>query len=202
MSKKNITLDPFQAWCHRWGRIGTLIALVYMIYLPFIVLNYYDCVPSLGSVFNVATFGILAIYIPVGISEALSYTSTADMMANASASEFGVVLILMSVGMLSGFLILIPFGKKLMTSVDKTKGGNGWSNVLSGCFMLVLLAVYVPVLLICDTYQALVMITGLIVAIVLGIVAKKPGMAWLNNFIMAGSMIVGMVSALLWTSIF
>ena len=46
------------------------------------------------------------------------------------------------------------------------------------------------------------MITGLIVAIVLGIVAKKPGMAWLNNFIMAGSMIVGMVSALLWTSIF
>ena len=76
MSKKNapITLDPFQAWAHRWGRIGTVIALIYMIALPFIVLNYYDCVPSLGAVFNVATFGILAIYIPVGISEALSYT--------------------------------------------------------------------------------------------------------------------------------
>ena len=74
MSKKNYTLDPFQAWAHRWGRIGTLIALVYMISLPFIVLNYFDCMPSLGSVFNVATFGILAIYIPVGISEALSYT--------------------------------------------------------------------------------------------------------------------------------
>ena len=74
MSKNKITLDPFQTWCHRWGRIGTLIALVYMISVPFIVLNYYDCMPSLGSVFNVATFGILAIYIPVGISEALSYT--------------------------------------------------------------------------------------------------------------------------------
>ena len=74
MSKNNYTLDPFQSWAHRWGRIGTLIALVYMIALPFIVLNYYNCVPALGSVFNVATFGILAIYIPVGISEALSYT--------------------------------------------------------------------------------------------------------------------------------
>ncbi len=76
MSKKNapVTLDPFQSWAHRWGRIGTLIALAYMISLPFIVLNYFDCMPSLGSVFNVATFGILAIYIPVGISEALSYT--------------------------------------------------------------------------------------------------------------------------------
>ena len=30
MSKKNnpVTLDPFQSWCHRWGRIGTIIALV------------------------------------------------------------------------------------------------------------------------------------------------------------------------------
>ena len=76
MSKKNnpITLDPFQAWCHRWGRIGTLLALVYMVSLPFIFLSVYDCVPSLGEVFNVATIGILAIYIPVGFSEALSYT--------------------------------------------------------------------------------------------------------------------------------
>ena len=50
MSKKNnpVTLDPFQAWCHRWGRIGTLLALVYMVSLPFIFLKVYDCVPSLG----------------------------------------------------------------------------------------------------------------------------------------------------------
>lgn len=76
MSKKNnpVTLDPFQAWCHRWGRIGTVIALVYMVALPYIFLGVYDCIPSLGEVFNVATFGILAIYIPVGFSEALSYT--------------------------------------------------------------------------------------------------------------------------------
>ena len=76
MSKKNtnITMDPFQAWCHRWGRIGTLLALVYMVSLPFIFLSVYDCIPSLGEVFNVATIGILAIYIPVGFSEALSYT--------------------------------------------------------------------------------------------------------------------------------
>ena len=76
MSKKNnsITLDPFQAWCHRWGRIGTLVALVYMVALPFVFLSIYGCLPSFGEVFNVATFGILAIYIPVGFSEALSYT--------------------------------------------------------------------------------------------------------------------------------
>ncbi|MBO4982295.1 MAG: hypothetical protein J6C84_10485 [Lachnospiraceae bacterium] len=66
--------DSFQIWCHKWGRIGTLIALIYMIALPFIVLTYFDSVPSLGEVINVGTISILMIYIPVGFSEALSYT--------------------------------------------------------------------------------------------------------------------------------
>lgn len=136
------------------------------------------------------------------LAAVLGFGSTTEMMADASGDQFGVVMILMSIGMLSGFLILLPFGKKLSTSVDKTKGGNGWSSVLSGCFMLVLLAVYVPVLLICDTIQALVMVTGLVVALLLSAFASKPGMSWLNNFIMAGSMVVGMLSSLLWTAIF
>lgn len=67
-------MDPFQAWCHRWGRVGTVIALVYMVAIPFIVLVVYDSVPSLGEVLNLSTISILLIYIPVGFSEALSYT--------------------------------------------------------------------------------------------------------------------------------
>lgn len=51
-----------------------MIALAYMIALPFIVHGVYGCMPTLGMVFNVATFGILLIYIPVGFSEAITYT--------------------------------------------------------------------------------------------------------------------------------
>lgn len=72
--KRTQELDSFQEWSHKWGRIGTLIALIYMIALPFIVLGYYGCIPSFGSVINISTISILLIYIPVGISEALSYT--------------------------------------------------------------------------------------------------------------------------------
>lgn len=68
------TMDSFQLWSHKWGRVGTVIALIYMIALPFIVLAYYDSIPPLDSVFNLGTISILMIYIPVGISEALSYT--------------------------------------------------------------------------------------------------------------------------------
>ena len=77
MSKKNkqkTVMDPFQAWSHKYGRLGTVIALIYMVSIPFVVLTVYDAMPSFGEVINVATIGILMIYIPVGISEAISYT--------------------------------------------------------------------------------------------------------------------------------
>lgn len=73
-TKVKVKLDPFQEWCHKWGRIGTIIALVYMITMPIVVLTVYDSMPAVGQFLNLSTLGMLAIYIPVGISEALSYT--------------------------------------------------------------------------------------------------------------------------------
>lgn len=137
------------------------------------------------------------------VSTALGFSSNAEMLANATGREFGVVMILMSIGMLSGFFILIPFGKKLSMSVNKTENSSTWKYVLSGTFMLCLFAVYVPVLLFGDTIQAAVMLTGLVIAVGLGILAKKsPKLRWLGDFIMAFSMIGGMISSILWTSIF
>lgn len=76
MSKDKIKfdLDPFQAWAHRWGRVGTVIALAYMIAIPFVVCAVYGALPAVTAVLNPAILGLLAVYIPVGISEAISYT--------------------------------------------------------------------------------------------------------------------------------
>ena len=125
------------------------------------------------------------------------------MLEQATGSQFGVVMILMSIGMLSGFFILVPFGKKLSMSVNKTKDASTWKYVLSGTFMLCLFAVYVPVLLFGDSIQAAVMLTGLVIAVVLGALASKsPKLRWLSEFIMAFSMIGGMVSSIFWTNLF
>lgn len=45
-----------------------------MIAISFVVLTFYDSMPSIGEVFNISTMSILMIYIPVGFSEAISYT--------------------------------------------------------------------------------------------------------------------------------
>lgn len=136
------------------------------------------------------------------VASALKFSSSAEMLEKATGSQFGVVMILMSIGMLSGFFILIPFGKKLSMSVSKSENSSSWKYVLSGTFMLCLFAVYIPVLLIGDTVQAAVMITGLIIAVVLGWLASKPKLGWLSEFIMALSMIGGMVSSVFWAKLF
>lgn len=176
-----------------------------------IVVGLFVLIAVLGTVWawwRLSVIGSLSYetMISSSISQVLGYASSADMMGNASAREFGVVMILMSVGMLSGFVLLLPFGKKLCMSVDRTdqggKGGSTWKNVLSNVFMLVMFSVYIPILLFTDNVQAAVMLTGLVIAVGVGVLAKRPGLAWLNNFVMAFSMLGGLVSSLLWVNLF
>ena len=159
-----------------------------------IVVGLFVLIAVLGSVWawwRLSVIGSLSYetMISSSIAQVLGYASSAEMLESATGRQFGVVMILMSVGMLSGFLILLPLGKKL-------------KNVLSGVFMLVMFSVYIPILLFTDNVQAAVMITGLVIAIGVGVLAKRPGLAWLNNFVMAFSMLGGLISSLAWVRIF
>ena len=175
-----------------------------------IVVGLFVLIAVMGSVWawwRLSVIGSLSYetMISSSIAQVLGYASSAEMLEGATGRQFGVVMILMSVGMLSGFLILLPLGKKLCKSVDRSateSGGSTWKNVLSGVFMLVMFSVYIPILLFTDNVQAAVMITGLVIAIGVGVLAKRPGLAWLNNFVMAFSMLGGLISSLAWVRIF
>ena len=171
-----------------------------------IVVGLFALIPVLGTVWSwwrLSVIGSLSYetLISSSVASAIGYETSAQMLESATGSQFGVVMILMSIGMLSGFFVLIPLGKKLCMSVSKTENASTWKYVLSGCFMLCLFSVYVPVLLIGDTIQAAVMLTGLVIAVGLGVLSSKPGLKGLGEFIMAFSMIGGMLSSLLWTGI-
>ena len=177
-----------------------------------IVVGLFVLIVSLGTVWSwwrLSVIGSLSYetLIAGSLATTLGYTSSSEMMSLASGREFGVVMILMSIGMLSGFFILLPFGRKLSTSVSKDEGqqkkkGSTWSYVLSNCFMMCLFAVYVPLLLFSDSTQCAVMLTGTVVAILIGVIASKFKVKWLGDFTMAFSMIAGLVSSVFWASLF
>ena len=172
-----------------------------------IVVGLFALISVLGTVWSwwrLSVIGSLSYesLISSAVASTMGFATNAEMLEQATGRQFGVVMILMSIGMLSGFCILLPFGKKLSMSVKKSDDSNSWKYVLSGTFMLCLFAVYIPVLLIGDTIQAAVMLTGLVIAVGLGVIASRPGLKWLNDFIMAFSMIGGMVSSIFWCKLF
>ena len=137
-----------------------------------IVVGLFVLISVLGTVWSwwrLSVIGSLSYetLISGSVATALGFDSSVEMLSGATGQQFGVVMILMSIGMLSGFLILIPFGKKLSMSVNKTENSSDWKHVFSGVFMLCMFAVYIPVLLIGDTIQECVMLTGLVVAVAL-----------------------------------
>ena len=172
-----------------------------------IVVGLFVLIAVLGSVWawwRLSVIGSLSYetMISSSIAQVLGYASSAEMLESATGRQFGVVMILERSTL---FLILLPFGKKLCKSVDRSaadNGGSTWKNVLSGVFMLVMFSVYIPILLFTDNVQAAVMITGLVIAVGVGVLAKRPGLAWLNNFVMAFSMLGGLISSLAWVRIF
>lgn len=58
---------------HRLGRIGTIIAILFMIGIPVVVCFIYDVMPTFSEVFTTA-LGLLAVYVPTALSEVISYT--------------------------------------------------------------------------------------------------------------------------------
>lgn len=59
---------------HRTGRIGVIIAIVFMLGIPAVVCQVYDVWPkSIGEIFAVGG-GLLAVFLPTNIAEVLSYT--------------------------------------------------------------------------------------------------------------------------------
>lgn len=58
---------------HRMGRMGLFVAALIMLGIPTVMAIVYDAFPGFGTIIG-ASIGLLAIFVPIAISEVLSYT--------------------------------------------------------------------------------------------------------------------------------
>ena len=136
---------------------------------------------------------------------AASYTANGigvqlSEVLSSNGDVFGAIMIVMSLGLVTGPILVTLLAKKYSTGIMKAKGQSEWGQIMSGCFFLAMFSVYIPILLFTDLPTTLTMAVSFVVTLICGVIGKKA--KWLNNFTMAIAMLVAMASSVLWVGLF
>lgn len=131
-------------------------------------------------------------------TSALGFTEMTQA-ANSGADTFGAVMLVMSTGIIAGVFINALFGKKIITGVNKIgQSKSGFGKIINSCFMLAIMPVLMVFQIFQGTVNTLVFLTSIGIAYLITALVKKTGWLWLNDFIMALTLILGMASAVFW----
>ncbi|MGL5693397.1 MAG: DUF5058 family protein [Peptostreptococcaceae bacterium] len=133
-------------------------------------------------------------------AKGVGYTDLGAMVSANDPKVFATVMFVMTIGIMAGMVILLFFGKKLTTGFMKAreKENNTWGIVMSSCFMLTIMAVFLPVTMFSDIVSALTLLTSAGITLILGIIIKKYNVKWLGNFVLAITLILGMAASVGW----
>lgn len=185
----------------------------------------------LGVIALSGTLGLPLPWLRLSVIGALHYeTSVADIAARSiglsglnaeemTAQAFTTIALLMTIGIIWGVILTAIFGKsyskKLMKSSGSKKGGRSFGdNAMTAMFIGLITAYtgsYIAQLVqlkdgaLVVTGQYLQLVTFGFAAIAMAIFtyfAEKKNLTWLDNFSIAGSMLVGMAAAVLCNLIF
>ncbi len=132
---------------------------------------------------------------------ALGFDEMTAAMATDGAT-FGAVMLVMSIGIIAGIVANFFIGKKLTTTMANTsKKPGGFGPIMNGCFMMALMCVMLPFQAANGVVYILVMATSCLISLLIAKLIQVTGWKWMSDFTMAFTLILGMATALLWTSI-
>lgn len=184
----------------------------------------------LGVIALSGTLGIPLPWLRLSVVGALHYeTSVADIAARGiglsglnademTATAFTTIALLLAVGISWGIVCMIVFGKKYsskLSSGNKKSGGPSFGDDAMTAMFIGLITAYIGSYigtlfqvqggaLVC-TGEYLPLVTLAFSAATMGVfvyLAEKKNQAWVENFSIAGSMLVGMTAAVLCGTIF
>lgn len=135
--------------------------------------------------------------------KAMGFATMPAMAASPDPSTFTAIMYVMTAGIIGGVLVLIVFGKKMTTGLMKAKedGKSTWGTVMNASFMLTLTAVFTPIMIFSDKIGAATLATSAVITMILGILIKKFNLTWLNNFVLAITLILSMIASVGWQAL-
>lgn len=184
----------------------------------------------LGVIALAGTLGIPLPWLRLSVIGALHYeTSVADIAAKSTGlsglnvsemttTAFTTIALLLTVGIIWGCLCMLFFGKtysKKLTGKTKKSGGRSFAGEAMTAMFIGLITAYIGSYIaefvqlkdgaIACTGEYLQLVTLVFAALAMGVFtyfSEKKKKVWLENFSIAGSMIVGMAAAVICGLIF
>lgn len=128
--------------------------------------------------------------------------TTLPEVASGGIEAFGNIMFVMTAGISSGVITLLILGRKIMDGVQRINTEKSdFGRVVTSCFMIALLAVFLPGFVTHGGVYILTFITSILITLLQGFIIKKYRVLWLTDFVLAFSLVLGMASSVLWTNI-
>ncbi len=128
--------------------------------------------------------------------------STGVELANAGPDTFVLIMYVMSICILGGLTTAILISKKIQSGAMNMKDKDKrWGVLANSTFMLAIFVVVSIPILLTGGVTLMTWLTSFLVTLIMGIVINKFNLKSLNNFVLALSLLIAMVSSVLWTNI-
>ena len=135
------------------------------------------------------------------MATASGYESIGALSASGDPQLAGTIMFVMSVCILGGIVGSIIFTKGIQSGLEKARSKGGFGILATSVLSIAITAAYVPLQLSKGRVHAAVLLTSALVAVLHNVIIKKFHCNWLKNFVMADSLLLGMISSLLWINL-
>lgn len=123
-------------------------------------------------------------------------------LASATGTEFVLIMFVMTIGILGGLVTSLFIAKKVQSGTLKRSAGDPrWGALGNSVFMMTIMVVFIIPMILKLGVDLLTIFTSATIAIILTRIIKKTGATWLNNFILAFSILGAMAFSVLWTAL-
>lgn len=131
------------------------------------------------------------------------FDSLSDFIQSGEISAISTMMFVMSLSIIGGIIFNMFFGKKLQVSMLNYQNKNAeWGALAMSYFMICIAVVFVPIQIFEGPVYLATLLTSAAVAFIHLTIIQKFNIKWLGEFVLANSLILGMVSSVFWTQIF
>ena len=136
------------------------------------------------------------------VATGAGYESIGALAAANDASQAGAIMFVMSIGIMFGIVTCTFFGKKIQTGVVQARSKNGVVGaLLTGVLSLAIIEAFLPLQMMKGPVYLAVVCTSCVITLVQMFIVKKFKIHWYRNFIMAVTLLLGMMSSMIWVQI-